>query len=330
MKQRLLFFFAFTLFITSAVYSEVYIGGGSSFSFTSDEEKPVQPELFLDGGFSLFHPFDKKWSLFLDGGGRFSYFPIDSRISGKASVTGDVSLRSGDFFTKLQFGSYMEHADWLENPYWYQHAELYLSLDLDSVSLFAAPQGIWEIEDTEHTAGIEGRIGSSFDLSTVILTPELHTGLHFLPDNGMQGFYGILLDFSWYPGAPLTLSNSLGVKRNDSTATEELTGGSTLEVDDYTTTFFKPKASFFLSKFLTMEILTPVELTVYDHGYIDDTQVMEDNQIAFYFAPEINVTIDTASPVSFLISGGLELLHSNSSYLNDISGSVTVSADVSF
>jgi hypothetical protein len=330
MKHRLLFFFACTLFITSALYAEVYFGGGSSFSFTSSEEKPVLPELFLDGGFSLFHPFNKQWSLFFDGGGRFSYFPVDSQISGKASLTGDVSFRSGDFFTKLQLGSYVEHADWLQNPYWYQHAEWYLSLDLDSVSLFAAPQGIWEIEDTNHTAGIEGRIGSSFDLATVILTPEFNAGIHFLPDNHTAGFYGPLLDLSWYPGAPLTLSNSLGVKRNDSTETEELTGGSTLETDDYTTVFIKPKASFFLSKFLTMEILTPVDLTIHDHGYIDDTQVMEDRQITFYFSPEINVTVDTASPVSFLVSGGLELIHSNSSYVNDVSGTVTVSADISF
>jgi hypothetical protein len=328
-KYLFLFLLLFLLPFTAA--AEGYIGGGLDLRITPKQEPALTPELFLDGGGDFFFPAGRRWSFFLNTGGQFSFYPLEEDVSGNGSLTGDVSYRGERFFGKLQLGTYLEHATWRSSPYWYQHAELYLSYDFEKVSLYIAPQFIWEIEDTDHTTGVEGRAGCSLDLGRFVLSPEFNGGIHFLPDKEHEILYGPNIEFSWYPGLPFTISGSVGFRRIDSTVTEVLVeDGDRVQIDDSSSVYLEPKGSFFLSKMLTMEIQAPLTWTLKDHGYVEDEEIQSTREYTWYIAPELVFNIDTSGPLSFRLSGGMEILRSNSSSLNSGSGNVTLSTDISF
>lgn len=322
------------LFVTLAPFvaeADGYVGGGSELTVSPDFTPQSVPNLFVEGGFDFFFPVGENWSFFLTGAGEFSWFPITGDFGGKAYLSGDATYRSQSFFSRLTVSSSFDHTSWQKAPYWYQFSELYLSLDSSRVSYYVAPVIVWEIDENIHIPGIEGTFGLAADIQTIVLNPEIEGGIHFLPEMERRTFYGSLIELSWYPGVPFTLSSSLGFTRNDSTETETLVQGEEpLPVNTYINLFFRPKISFLITQKLDLSFSPPLDFMIMDHGAIVEETLQSTPEYKLYFGPQIEINLQVSKIFSLTLDSGCEFIWSNSPSEEGFSWTTTLSGRFSF
>ena len=307
------------LFLPAVLFGEGFIGGGGGLTASPGADTVAVPAVEAAGGLDLFAPLGSYWSLFCDGGGDFTFYPRSLDFGGRAYLKGDLSYRGDVFYARLQPGTYFEHRTTRDFPLWKQHAELYLSLDYSTISLFAAPAFSWTVEDRQHTIGMDGSIGVSAGLGQLLLTPSVSGGFYFLPEGGMELFVSPSLELTYYPAAPLTVTAAAGMRRTSSDYREVVVeGAGPLPVDSGTAVFWEPSISAFLGKRFDLDLSVPGLVTVFDYGFIaDDGTIGPDKEYRLYINPKAVLTFAAADRLDLEFELAGEVLHSNSNYLNN-------------
>lgn len=313
------------------VFTEGFIGGGAKMNLSSKTLPSFQAELYIDGGFDLMYPLSNAWSFFTDGGGEFFYVPHSSNFGGSGYVNGDFSYRGTTVFTKLELGTYFEHSLARTAPVISNHIGVYFSLDFDQISIYTEPVFVWEIEDYSHSLGGEGRLGTSVGIRSLLLTPEISGSIFAVPE-GIEIQWGTSLDLSWYPGLPLTVTGSVGLRRTDSPVTDTIVSGEPPQpVENKTSFFWTPEIALFLGPRFDLGIGLSGSVVLKDHGYITESGTLgSTREYRFQEQPTVTLTFFPTSRLSLRLGLGLTIIRSNSAYLDSVTGSGELSASFFF
>lgn len=314
------------LLLSHTLFAEGFLGTGAALSSSSSADPVYTPGMYLTGGYDLFHPLASEWSLFSNGGGRVSYYPGSGDLEASGYVTADGSYRGDPLFARIEAGTYAEYTSWQAAPYIRSYGEVYVSLDYPDVSVFTDPSFVWDIEEGFHSLGTEGSAGLSFSLGSFILSPAFLFGSKISPAEGNESTLGALLNLSWYPGVPLTMAGTAGVTRIDSPVTETLLEAQgPVSVDSGTIFYWKSEAEVFLGSRFDIDVAFDGSVTLKDYNYIEDAGAVGDgNEYRLFMEPGINFSYTHSPALDVQFALGLQVLRSNSTYLNSISGSADI------
>jgi hypothetical protein len=320
------------LTIALSLPAEGFLGAGTFFTLSSVSQPPLTPALYFTGGYDVFKPAGPRWSIFSNGGGKVFLYPGSLDFGGSSYLAGDVSYRGEILFSRLELGMYLEHRSWQTGALLDNYGELYLSLDFKNISIFTSPAFVWEIEDRQHTVGMEGAFGLSAGIGSLVFSPAVNGGIRWIPAGGLETSYGSSIDLTWYPGIPLTTAAVIGFLRTDSAYTETvISGADPLPVDSGWTIYWEPEIAFFISSRFDLSLVLDGSFTFKDYNFINsDGTFGSGREYRLYGEPELILTFAATPSLDIQFQIGTEFLYSNSSYLNMVSGTADLSASIWF
>lgn len=303
------------------LHGELSIAVGSGVTLVPEEPVEVFPDIRLLLGTDIFLPLTDIWNFGMKAGGAGYFKPIDqySRYFYSASMA--FSAREDFFFFRTTLSAAGEQQYFQEFPalpdLFDNRVSAEVTFDIGDTTLAFIPSVTFQRRElVGDLFSADGKIRFTFLLAeTLVCAAEVSGSMNIYSFDATYYALSPSINLSWYPAAPLVITESAGVSFEDSDYTETVLAEA-VQRKDFTAVFLNSECAVSFTDSLLFTLSVPVKIKFFSYNAIQNSAFISENEWILYAGLEMDFVVIPYDHGKWLFSLMAEQLFSNSDYLS--------------